>query len=231
MPLSNTHSFVERSRRSVWHPCTQMQHHESVPLVPLRSGQGAWLTDVDGHRYLDAVSSWWVNLLGHGHPRVVEAVQHPNADRLRVCKVDTGAGVVQVVCGAPNARTGMKAVFANAGDFIPGKNVVLKVGEIRGVKSEGMLLSAMEMGLGEDNDGIIDQAVRDRTVPAPGQTADQALAAQYPFFAQARAALASSPSRTSWGRRSPVPPTACSTPARGSRSASPRRRPSPPRSR
>jgi len=87
---------------------------------------------------------------------VVEAVQHPNADRLRACKVDAGNGILSVVCGAPNARTGMKGVFAHAGDFIPGKNLVLKVGEIRGVKSEGMLLSAMEMGLGEDHDGIIE---------------------------------------------------------------------------
>jgi phenylalanyl-tRNA synthetase beta chain len=87
---------------------------------------------------------------------VVEAVQHPNADRLRACKVDAGNGIVSVVCGAPNARTGMKAVLAMPGAFIPGKGVTLKVGEIRGVKSEGMMLSAMEMGLGEDHDGIIE---------------------------------------------------------------------------
>ncbi|MSP05592.1 MAG: phenylalanine--tRNA ligase subunit beta [Acetobacteraceae bacterium] len=87
---------------------------------------------------------------------VVEAVQHPNADRLRACKVDTGDGIVSVVCGAPNARTGMKAVFAAPGDFIPGKNVTLKIGEIRGVQSAGMLLSADEMGLGGDHDGIIE---------------------------------------------------------------------------
>jgi len=87
---------------------------------------------------------------------VVEAVQHPNADRLRACKVDAGNGIVSVVCGAPNARTGMKAVFAAPGDFIPGKNTTLKVGEIRGVQSAGMLLSADEMGLGGDHDGIIE---------------------------------------------------------------------------
>src|SRR5262249_37392130 len=56
---------------------------------------------------------------------VVEAVQHPNADRLRLCKVDTGAGIVQVVCGAPNARTGMKGVFAPTGSFIPGTGITL----------------------------------------------------------------------------------------------------------
>ena len=87
---------------------------------------------------------------------VIEAVQHPNADRLRACKVDTGAGVVSVVCGAPNARTGMKAVFAAPGSFIPGTGITLKVGEIRGVQSAGMLLSAREMGLGDDHSGIID---------------------------------------------------------------------------
>ncbi len=87
---------------------------------------------------------------------VVEAVQHPNADRLRVCRVDTGEGIVSVVCGAPNARTGMKGVFAAPGSFVPGTNVTLRVGEIRGVQSAGMLLSAREMGLGEDHSGIID---------------------------------------------------------------------------
>jgi phenylalanyl-tRNA synthetase beta chain len=87
---------------------------------------------------------------------VIEAVQHPNADRLRVCTVDTGGETVSVVCGAPNVRTGMKAVFAPPGSFIPGTGITLKVGEIRGVKSAGMLLSIREMGLGEDHDGIAD---------------------------------------------------------------------------
>ena len=63
---------------------------------------------------------------------VVEAVQHPNADRLRVCKVDTGSGVVQVVCGAPNARTGMKGIFAPSGSTIPGTGLLLKASKIRG---------------------------------------------------------------------------------------------------
>jgi phenylalanyl-tRNA synthetase beta chain len=87
---------------------------------------------------------------------VLEALPHPNADRLRACTVDTGDGIVSVVCGAPNARTGMKAVFAAPGSFIPGTNVTLKVGEIRGVQSAGMLLSAREMGLGEDHAGIVE---------------------------------------------------------------------------
>ncbi|MGE5151781.1 MAG: YtpR family tRNA-binding protein, partial [Rhodospirillaceae bacterium] len=87
---------------------------------------------------------------------VVEAVQHPNADRLRVCKVDTGAGVIQVVCGAPNARTGMKGVFAPAGSYIPGTDLHLKASKIRGEDSNGMLCSMRELQLSEDHTGIID---------------------------------------------------------------------------
>jgi phenylalanyl-tRNA synthetase beta chain len=87
---------------------------------------------------------------------VIEAAPHPNADRLRACTVDAGDGPVSVVCGAPNARTGMKAVFAPPGSFIPGTGITLKVGEIRGVVSAGMLLSAREMGLGDDHAGIVE---------------------------------------------------------------------------
>jgi phenylalanyl-tRNA synthetase beta chain len=89
-----------------------------------------------------------------GH--VVEAKQHPNADRLRVCLVDTGTARIQVVCGAPNARSGMKGVFAPVGSHIPGTGIDLKAGVIRGVESNGMLCSMREMGLGQDHDGIID---------------------------------------------------------------------------
>jgi phenylalanyl-tRNA synthetase beta chain len=87
---------------------------------------------------------------------VIEAVQHPNADRLRACRVNAGGGELSVVCGAPNARTGLKAVFAPPGAYVPGSGITLKVGEIRGVKSEGMLVSTRELGLGEDHDGIIE---------------------------------------------------------------------------
>lgn len=89
--------------------------------------------------------------------RVIEAVQHPNADRLRALRVDVGDGVERsVVCGAPNARTGMMGVAALPGEYIPGTGITLKVGEIRGVKSEAMMLSAREMGLGDDHSGIVD---------------------------------------------------------------------------
>ncbi len=88
---------------------------------------------------------------------VISAEQHPNADRLRVCVVDLGDGApVQVVCGAPNARAGMRSVFAPPGTYIPGKDITLGVGTIRGVESRGMLCSAAELGLSEDHDGIID---------------------------------------------------------------------------
>ncbi|WP_262298704.1 phenylalanine--tRNA ligase subunit beta [Microvirga sesbaniae] len=88
---------------------------------------------------------------------VISAEQHPNADRLRVCMVDTGAGApIQVVCGAPNARTGMKSVFAPPGTYIPGKNITLGVGTIRGVESAGMLCSGSELEISDDHDGIID---------------------------------------------------------------------------
>jgi phenylalanyl-tRNA synthetase beta chain len=89
--------------------------------------------------------------------RVISAEQHPNADRLRVCMVDTGSGdPVQVVCGAPNARAGMTGVFSPPGTFIPGKNITLGVGTIRGVESRGMLVSAFEMQLSDDHEGIIE---------------------------------------------------------------------------
>ena len=89
--------------------------------------------------------------------RVVEAKPHPNADRLRVCMVDTGAGdPVQVVCGAPNARTGMKGVFVPPGAYIPGKDMTLAVGTIRGVESRGMLVSEFELKISDDHEGIIE---------------------------------------------------------------------------
>ena len=91
-------------------------------------------------------------VIGH----VVEARQHPNADRLRVCVVDAGSGPVQVVCGAPNARTGMKSVFSPVGTYIPGKQVTLAKGVIRGVESNGMLCSAAELELSNDHDGIME---------------------------------------------------------------------------
>jgi adenosylmethionine---8-amino-7-oxononanoate aminotransferase len=73
--MSANAKMSERSRRAVWHPCTQMKHHESVPLVPIGRAEGVWLYDLQGRRILDAISSWWVNLLGHGHPRINAALR------------------------------------------------------------------------------------------------------------------------------------------------------------
>ena len=67
--------MVARSRAAVWHPCTQMKAHERFPLVPIARAEGPWLHDFDGRRYLDAVSSWWVNLFGHAHPAIDAAVR------------------------------------------------------------------------------------------------------------------------------------------------------------
>jgi len=72
--LSRNQDLLARSLRSVWHPCTQMKHHEQMPLVPIERGDGMWLIDFDGNRYLDAVSSWWVNLFGHANPRINAAL-------------------------------------------------------------------------------------------------------------------------------------------------------------
>ncbi len=88
--------------------------------------------------------------------RVIEAKPHPNADRLRVCMVDAGGAPVQVVCGAPNARTGMFSVFSPVGTYIPGKKITLAAGTIRGIDSNGMLCSEAELELSQDHDGIID---------------------------------------------------------------------------
>ena len=68
-------SWVERDLKHVWHPCTQMKDHESVPMIPLRAGKGVWLEDFAGKRYLDGISSWWVNLFGHANPRINAAVR------------------------------------------------------------------------------------------------------------------------------------------------------------
>lgn len=90
--------------------------------------------------------------------KVAEAEQHPDADRLRVCKVMTDEGEKQIVCGAPNARAGITVVLAKPGDYVPGLDITLSVGKIRGVESHGMMASARELELGDDHDGIIELA-------------------------------------------------------------------------
>ncbi|MDB6083645.1 MAG: adenosylmethionine--8-amino-7-oxononanoate transaminase [Gammaproteobacteria bacterium] len=79
--LSRSEALAARDLRVLWHPCTQMKDHETVPLIAIRRGEGAWIEDFDGKRYLDAVSSWWVNLFGHSNPRINAAVRD-QLDRL-----------------------------------------------------------------------------------------------------------------------------------------------------
>jgi len=67
--------WIDRDLKTVWHPCTQMKDHEWLPMIPIRRGEGVWLEDFEGKRYLDAVSSWWVNLFGHAHPKINAAVK------------------------------------------------------------------------------------------------------------------------------------------------------------
>lgn len=67
--------LIQRDLSVLWHPCTQMKDHEWLPLIPIKRGQGVWLEDFDGNRYLDAISSWWVNLFGHSNPRINKAIQ------------------------------------------------------------------------------------------------------------------------------------------------------------
>ena len=112
-------------------------------------------------------------LKGFTIARILEAGKHPNADRLQVCKVETGTGLIQVVCGAPNARDGLTVILAQPGTRIPATGDVLKKGNVRGVESQGMMCSWRELGLGEDHEGIAELD--------PGLTVGTALTEAMPF--------------------------------------------------
>jgi phenylalanyl-tRNA synthetase beta chain len=101
---------------------------------------------------------------------VLSAEKHPEADKLRVCKVATKDGILQIVCGAPNARAGIKVAYAPVGAYVPGIDVTLTKAKIRGVESHGMMCSARELELGEDHDGIIE-------APAAAKVGDPVAAA------------------------------------------------------
>ncbi len=73
--ISRNDTLAQRDLAVLWHPCTQMKDHERYPLIPIKRGQGVWLEDFDGNRYIDAISSWWVNLFGHANPRINAALQ------------------------------------------------------------------------------------------------------------------------------------------------------------
>ena len=124
-------------------------------------------TDATAPEIADALTHAGLEVEGLANPaetlkafvvaHVLEARAHPNADRLRLCLVDSGSGEpVQVVCGAPNARTGMKGVFAPVGTHIPGTGIDLKAGNIRGEASNGMLLSERELGISDEHEGIVE---------------------------------------------------------------------------
>ena len=73
--LSTNQALAERDLSVLWHPCTQMKDHENSPIIPIKKGQGVWLEDFEGNRYLDAISSWWVNLFGHANPHINAALK------------------------------------------------------------------------------------------------------------------------------------------------------------
>jgi phenylalanyl-tRNA synthetase beta chain len=114
---------------------------------------------------------------------VITAEKHPNADKLRLCSVSDGANMLQIVCGAPNARAGIKVVLARPGTVIPASGDVLKLGTIRGVESRGMMCSARELLLGEDHDGIIELRPGAKTgEPVIAALVDAGLLANDPLF-------------------------------------------------
>lgn len=67
--------WMQRDLNVLWHPCTQMKDHERLPVIPIRRGEGVWLEDFEGKRYIDAVSSWWVNVFGHANPRINQRIK------------------------------------------------------------------------------------------------------------------------------------------------------------
>jgi len=123
-------------------------------------------TDATLDMILDTLNSIGLEVEGVENPadslapftvaEVMETEKHPDADKLNVCKVNTGKEIVQIVCGAPNARAGIKVVLGQPGDYVPGIDVTLKAATIRGVDSAGMMCSASELNLGTDHDGIIE---------------------------------------------------------------------------
>jgi phenylalanyl-tRNA synthetase beta chain len=105
---------------------------------------------------VEGVEDRAAKLAGFTIGKVVEAVQHPDAERLRVCKVDTDEGQLQIICGAPNARAGITVVVAKPGVYVPGIDTTIGVGKIRGIESFGMMCSEREMELSDEHDGIIE---------------------------------------------------------------------------
>ncbi len=127
---------------------------------------------------VDSVQGRGADLSAFVVAELVDVRQHPDAERLNLCTVDTGKDKLEVVCGAPNVHVGMKAVFAAVGTVIPESGQALKRAKIRGVESNGMLCSARELLLGEDHDGIIDL---DKDAPV-GRPASEVLKLEGPVI-------------------------------------------------
>src|SRR5215471_12272325 len=114
---------------------------------------------------------------------VITAEKHPNADKLQLCSLSDGKTNLQIVCGAPNARAGIKVVLARPGTTIPATGDALKLGTIRGVESRGMMCSARELLLGEDHDGIIELKAGAKVgAPVVAALVDAGLLANDPLF-------------------------------------------------
>ena len=116
---------------------------------------------------VEAVTDPAASLAAFRVAEIISAEPHPDADRLKLCRVDTGSEILQVVCGAPNARAGLKGVFAPPGSTIPTSGMQLKKTKIRGVDSHGMMCSESELGLSDAHDGIIE-------LPDTAETGSQA---------------------------------------------------------
>ena len=127
---------------------------------------------------VDSVEGRGADLSAFVVAEVIGVRQHPDAERLNLCTVNTGKDELEVVCGAPNVHVGMKAVFASVGTVIPESGQALKRAKIRGIESNGMLCSARELLLGEDHDGIIDL---DKDAPV-GKPASEALMLEGPVI-------------------------------------------------
>ncbi|HBB54872.1 MAG TPA: hypothetical protein DCZ49_01645, partial [Hyphomonadaceae bacterium] len=139
--------------------------------------------------------------------KIIEAGPHPNADKLRVCQVDTKDGRKEIVCGAPNARTGLTTIYAPIGAKVPASGIVLEARPVRGVVSNGMLCSGAELGVDTESEGILELAptlavgapAASRIASASALASNASKAVALPL-AQPRGALSPASSRVQVGR-------------------------------
>ena len=153
--MSNRLNVAPNDLSAFWMPFSANRQFKKAPRM-LVSAKDMHYTASDGRKILDGTAGLWCVNAGHCRPKIVEAVQHPNADRLRVCQVDTVDGRKEIVCGAPNARAGLTTIYAPIGAYVPGLGVTLVEKPVRGVVSNGMLCSAAELEAVSDIDGIME---------------------------------------------------------------------------